>query len=190
MNVDIEQAENNTLAGLTANNTPAGSLDSQTAIKLWKDRVHEVTLYSHWDFDFMSNGEVIYVIDDPVPDVRIAHDFPRAEDLWLEQHMHCIPEPKADDECLIYKDDFTENPCYATACNNLYHLDCLMGWRDSLKKTGSSSPLTCCYCTKELMDEVSLARVEIEKQKGVPIHLTPEMFRQQMDRAISFGLLF
>jgi len=183
---DMKQAQNNTLAGLTANNILAGSLDSQTTIKLWNDRVHEVTLYPHWDIDFMSNGDVIYVIEDPVPDVRISNEFPRAEDLWLEQHVHCIPEPKADDECLICKDDFTETPCYATACNHLYHLDCLTGWRDSLKETGSSSPLTCCYCTKELMDEVALARVEMEKHKGVPIHLTPAMFRQQKVRSISF----
>jgi hypothetical protein len=180
MDVHIEQA---------ANNRPAVSLYFQTVTTLWKDRIHEVTLYPHWDIDFMSNGNVIYAISDPVPDVRIALDFPRAEDLWLEQHMHCIPEPKADDECLICRDDFKETPCYATACNHLYHLDCLTGWRDSLKETGSSSPLTCCYCTKELMDEDALARVEMEKHKGVPIHLTPEMFRQQMGRAVSFGHL-
>ncbi|EAT79196.1 hypothetical protein HBI56_162980 [Parastagonospora nodorum] len=181
LNPDTEQAENNILAG---------SLDSQDAIKLWNERSHEPKLHPHWNLEFGFGGEVVYVINDPLDDVHIARDFPRAEDLWLEQHMHCIPDPKPDDECLICKDDFTETPCYATACNHLYHLDCLTGWRNSLKNAGSSSQLTCCYCTKELMDEVALARVEIARQKGVPIHLTPAMYEEQMRRFISFGLLF
>jgi hypothetical protein len=191
LNADIEQVENNILAGLTmtVNNTLDGSLHPLTAIKVWNERVHEPTLHPHWDIE-VSRGEVIYIIHDPFHDIHIAHDFPRAEDLWLEQHMHCVPDPKPDDECVICKDDFMEVPCYATACNHLYHLDCLTGWRNSLKKAGSSSPLNCCYCTKELMDEVALARVEIARQKCVPIHLTPAMYEEQMRRIISFGLLF